>query len=136
VGTYRYMPPEQRRGAAADPRADLYAAGLILFETLVGSLPGDRAGELAPRLAHALDARLELPAPLARALGGRLADPLTIHLRALVAEDPGTRPTTPQALAAARGLVDLLDAGDEPARLEAELAAFTARAYSSDGPVG
>jgi serine/threonine protein kinase len=39
VGTYDYMAPEQRNGAATDPRADLYAIGVILHEMLTGKRP-------------------------------------------------------------------------------------------------
>jgi len=36
MGTPRYMAPEQLRGSQVDPRADLFAAGAILFEMLSG----------------------------------------------------------------------------------------------------
>jgi serine/threonine protein kinase/predicted ATPase len=38
-GKFAYMPPEQARGGSIDHRSDLYAAGVILFELLVGKSP-------------------------------------------------------------------------------------------------
>ena len=40
LGTYEYMAPEQREHAKeADERSDLYAAGVVLYELLLGELP-------------------------------------------------------------------------------------------------
>jgi len=47
VGTERYMPPDGRMG----PRADVYAAGLVIYE-LVSGLPADRFPELGERAAE------------------------------------------------------------------------------------
>lgn len=48
-GTPRYMAPEQWWKGSTSPATDIYAAGLMLFETLCGSHPlGDAAGLFAP----------------------------------------------------------------------------------------
>jgi len=39
VGSLTYLAPERLRGRAADPRSDLYAVGVILFELIAGRPP-------------------------------------------------------------------------------------------------
>jgi serine/threonine-protein kinase len=72
-GKLRYMAPEQIAGDKLDRRADIYAAGVLLWETLTGermwkasSEPEIRARVLAADLPMPETVRPEVPAPLAR----------------------------------------------------------------------
>ncbi len=54
VGTMAYMAPEQARGSQAGPRADVYAATLVLYEALTGVSPllAESPAEMARRAAE------------------------------------------------------------------------------------
>ena len=50
MGTVAYLSPEQVERGIADPRSDVYAAGILLFEMLTGDKPYD--GETAIQVAY------------------------------------------------------------------------------------
>jgi serine/threonine-protein kinase len=59
LGTASYVPPEQIRGEAVDGRADLYAAGCVLYELLCGAPPFE--GNVAHVLHEHLTSRVPPP---------------------------------------------------------------------------
>lgn len=106
LGTLAYMAPEQARGRAAGPPADVYALGIVLYEGLAGVNP--RRGSSAAESARLVDA--EVP-PLER-VRRDLPEELCEAVDRAVDPDPRRRPK-PAALRAAlrRALPDL---DDEP----------------------
>ncbi|HXY68280.1 MAG TPA: protein kinase [Gemmatimonadales bacterium] len=87
LGTPEYMAPEQLLGTEVDFRADLYATGAVLFESLTGRTPfvGDSAVTLVAK-------QIEETPPSPRSLNADVPEPLaTVVLRAL-AKDPAERP--------------------------------------------
>lgn len=105
-GTDGYRAPEQERGAAAEPLADLYALGTILAEAAVGDvdwLPED-LGALPTELAAVLT-RLRDPDP-----AGRPADAAHLLTELAAALPAGAAPTWPHWASAA-----LPNAGPAPA---------------------
>jgi eukaryotic-like serine/threonine-protein kinase len=67
-GSPRYISPEQCAGGPVDGRADLYAAGIVLFEMLTGDTPyaGDTPDLLRHHLTTAIPRLSERRASLAR----------------------------------------------------------------------
>lgn len=94
VGTARYLAPEQLRGEPVDPRTDIYALGLVLYEMLTGELPFHGDTEMAISLA-----RLSVsPAPVSI---GRPDTPpgLARLVMACLALEPADRPPNAQVVA-------------------------------------
>ena len=94
-GKLRYMAAEQIAGEKLNRRADIYAAGVILWEVLVGermwkgcSEPDIRARVLGGDLVMPETARADVPAPLARICHRALAlSPADRHATALELAD-------------------------------------------------
>jgi serine/threonine-protein kinase len=96
LGTPSYMAPEQLAGAALDPRADLYALGVVLFQLLTGRLPYDAPsmGQLLMQIARAEPREL-------RQLRPELPPALGVLVGRLLAKSPAERPGDGRAVAAA-----------------------------------
>jgi len=93
AGTQGWMAPEQRRGAEADPRADIYALGGVLHALVTGSPPTDATSDGAlPRGLAAVVRRCRHPDAAQRyADGDALAADLARWFAAGIthAEQPG-----------------------------------------------
>ena len=86
VGTPSYMAPEQLFGEAFDQRADLYAAGVVLFECLTGRLPFEASSPVA------LIARvLRDPAPAPASVDPEIPAGVSEVVQRLLAKDPDDR---------------------------------------------
>ncbi len=60
LGTYEYMAPEQREHAKeADARSDLYATGVVLYETIAGELPIGHFDALSRKRPGVCDERID-----------------------------------------------------------------------------
>ena len=99
-GTVPYMEPEQLRGLDADPRADLYAAGVVLYEMATGSRPFPQT-----QGAELMGAILHQPPPPPNAINPRIAPGLeSVILKALQKEASQRYQSARELLAALEGI--------------------------------
>ncbi len=89
MGTVDYMAPEQARGKNIDCRADIYALGVLLYQTLAGRLPFDAETPTAMMFQHAY----EEPFPLQEAAPDA-PDAVTSIVARMMAKDPDERYAT------------------------------------------
>jgi CheY-like chemotaxis protein len=89
VGTPAYMAPEQILSDSFDARADLYAAGVVLFECLTGRLPFLASTQMA------LIAKLMMETPPSPAsLNPEVPPALSALVLRLLAKEPDQRPAS------------------------------------------
>jgi serine/threonine-protein kinase len=105
VGTPKYMAPEQlahgaRPGAPLDPRWDVYAMGLVVFELLAGMHPFDVDRARAPAsAAEVIERHLAGAVPRLEAVVEGLPPSLGDALARATARDPAARTSSAAVLA-------------------------------------
>jgi serine/threonine protein kinase len=110
VGTLAYMAPEQAEGRTAGPEVDVYALGLMLYESWSGDHPTRRSTPAAT--ARAIGARMK---PLRR-LRPDLPRELCETVDACLQTRPDRRPSLEELGSAIEGSLDRL--ADQPPRSE------------------
>jgi serine/threonine-protein kinase len=86
MGTARYLAPEQVNGRPTDPRTDVYALGLLLYEALCGHPPFGGDTEIATAMA-----RLTTSAPAVRAQRPEVSQALDDVIHRCLARQPSAR---------------------------------------------
>jgi len=86
VGTVAYTAPERIEGGRGGPASDIYGFGCMLFETLTGHVPFERASDLLVMHAHLTD-----PVPSARAEAPEVAPQLDAIIANAMAKEPEDR---------------------------------------------
>jgi eukaryotic-like serine/threonine-protein kinase len=86
IGSPAYMAPEQARGEESGPPVDFWALGATMFYAVEGEPPFDRGTSIAT-LAAVVNDPPRAP---------RRAGPLASVITALLAKDPGSRPSGPE----------------------------------------
>ncbi len=97
LGTLRYLSPEQAAGATdeIDVRTDVYALGVMLYETLTGTLPFDPSGRPQEVIRRIREAPPRPPSSVSSGIDGEVQ---TILLKALEKE-PALRYSSVQEMA-------------------------------------
>lgn len=100
-GTPEYMAPEAARGDEVDARSDVYAAGIILYELITGSVPFESNNPIATMTAHLTDAAV---APSERAPDAGITPALDAVVMHALAKKPQERYPSASAMASALSL--------------------------------
>lgn len=127
IGSVHYFSPEQARGEAVGPAADLYSLGVVLYEMLTGQVPFTGDSPVAVALKH-LQHMVRPPSELVSAIPPWLEH---VVMKAL-AKDPAQRYRS-----AAQMALDLVWRGDDASSSDIHTATKTMVALptvAGDGP--
>jgi len=107
MGTAQYLAPELALGKPATPASDLYAMGIIAYESVVGKRPFTAATAVDIAIAHVNETVPPLPAGVSPDLARLIMD--------LLEKNPRKRPRTARELLERLDGLDLLPAGGDGA---------------------
>jgi hypothetical protein len=111
LGSAYYMAPEQVSGAAIDGRADLFSAGVVLYELLSGVRPWEGGSPTAVMMRI-----LSEPPPPLWQLQPHIPPALAATVDRALSKDPGKRHASGEQLASdLRGIREALAGGRTPA---------------------
>lgn len=126
IGTAAYMAPEQASGAPLTPAADIYAAGVILFEMLIGQLPFAGDNPVQVMYQHVND-----PPPQPRAINPTIPASLEMVILRALAKDPADRFQSAEAMEAA---LERNPGPEEATRIMAAASTPSRRGGAAGGP--
>ncbi|HGG58095.1 MAG TPA: serine/threonine protein kinase, partial [Nannocystis exedens] len=126
IGTLVYMAPEQVTSESTDPRTDIYALGLLLFEMLTGELAFRAETPLATALA-----RLNDPPPDPRVQVPKLPDRLAELILHCLEREPERRPQSAAEIAG--GLLSWLESAGQSAEKCASMLQTSLASTSATG---